>query len=110
MEQITYGFYKTSDDALTLGDKLPQKGSTVTDTIGAEFEPTEWRKASMLFTTGADVENVVFGYTYRDIDESGTINKATLYIDDLVIMDECKTIPNSNIALILKYLIFLFFR
>jgi lysophospholipase L1-like esterase len=87
MEQITYGFYKTSDDALTLGDKLPQKGSTVTDTIGAEFEPTEWRKASMLFTTGADVENVVFGYTYRDIDESGTINKAILYVDDFVIMD-----------------------
>ena len=87
LKEISYGFYKTSEDSMTLGNKFPQKGSVVTDTIGADFEPMEWRKASMLFTTGDDVENVVFCYRYNDIDENGEVNKATLYIDDVIIMN-----------------------
>lgn len=88
LTSITYGFYKTDADCTQIAN-LTDKGATVSIALNGEQNPAEWRKASMVFKTGTNVENLVFGYFYLDqyVDENGVTqkNKATLYVDDLLI-------------------------
>ena len=86
VNSITYGIYKPDATA----DKMNPAGDSMTGISNwtEDFAPGQWKKASLVFTTGDSTDGFLFGFRYSDANAAGesSINKTTLYVDDVVIM------------------------
>lgn len=86
VNSIAYGIYKPD----TAADKMnpASNGMIGVSNHMEDFAPGQWKKASLIFTTGDSTEGFLFGFRYSDANAAGasSINKTTLYVDDVVIM------------------------
>jgi len=91
LKEITYGVFSPVEGK-SIGDSLMTGSGTrkMTEVFAPnDLDPAVWRKATVDFTTGDNVDNIVFAYTYHDklkSDISQTVNKCPLYIDNVSII------------------------
>ena len=91
LKELFYGIVKPVDGKKMTDSILHGGGGTLRMTeyfIPGEFEAGKWRKATLKFSTGANVDGLVFAYSYVDglkSDINATVNKTPFYIDDISI-------------------------
>ncbi len=90
LNEITYGVYVPNPTGKEMSTAPGSGTRTMTEVFAPDdLDPAIWRKATVDFTTGDNVEGMVFAYTYHDklkSDISQTVNKCPLYIDNVSII------------------------
>ncbi|MBQ3088840.1 MAG: DUF4886 domain-containing protein [Clostridia bacterium] len=103
LNEITYGLYVPDPTGKKMVVASGKAGMFKTSKV---FAPNNslagvWQKATLKFTTGDNVDNLVFAYTYHDklkSDISATVNKCPLYIDDVSIKCTENVTPKAQIT------------
>ena len=96
LSKITYGLFKP-----VAGIEMSAVCKTTKAFASTNALSNSWQKATLNFTTGDDVENLVFAYWYQGkyYEKTDAVTSFTLYIDDVSIVPVAKATTKANLSI-----------